>query len=52
MTRCVRRACLRGEGALDRKDWIEHRLEELAQIFGIVTKQRDPGGHGWTVLWP
>ncbi len=33
MSRCVRRACLRGEGALDRKEWIEHRLEELAQIF-------------------
>ncbi|MGC1720596.1 MAG: hypothetical protein WA746_16570 [Isosphaeraceae bacterium] len=34
MTRCVRRACLRGEGALDRKEWIEHRLEALAQVFG------------------
>jgi hypothetical protein len=38
MTRCVKRACLRGEGALDRKEWIEHRLEELAQIFGYRAK--------------
>ena len=35
LTRCVRRAFLLAEGALDRKAWIEHRLEELAQIFSI-----------------
>src|SRR6185312_13432535 len=35
-TRCVRRAFLLGEGALDRKQWIEDRLEELAQIFSIA----------------
>jgi len=34
-TRCVRRAFLLGEGSLDRKDWLEHRLEELAQIFSV-----------------
>ena len=32
-TRCVRRAFLLGEGLLDRKQWLEHRLEELARIF-------------------
>jgi hypothetical protein len=35
VTRCVRRAFLLAEGALDRKQWIENRLEELAQIFSI-----------------
>ena len=34
ITRCVRRARLLGEKQ-DRKDWIEHRLKELAEIFGI-----------------
>ena len=38
MTRCVRRASLRGAGALDRKEWIKHRLEELAQVFGHRAK--------------
>ena len=52
MTRCVRRACLRGEGGLDRKEWIEHRLEELAQVFGHRAKAARSRGHGWTVLWP
>ena len=35
MTRCVRRAFLLGEGSFDRKEWIEDRLEELAQIFAV-----------------
>lgn len=35
VTRCVRRAFLLGEGADDRKAWIEHRLEELAGIFAV-----------------
>ena len=34
-TRCVRRAFLLGEGLLDRKQWLEHRLEELARIFSV-----------------
>ena len=29
VTRCVRRAFLLSEGALDRKQWIELRLKEL-----------------------
>ena len=33
VTRCARRAFLLGEGVHDRKSWIEHRLEELAEIF-------------------
>jgi hypothetical protein len=35
ITRCVRRAFLLGEGAADRKQWIENRLEELAQTFAL-----------------
>ncbi len=35
VTRCVRRALLLAEGTCNRKDWIEKRLEELAQIFAI-----------------
>ena len=34
ITRCVRRARLLGEG-MDRKVWIETRLQELAEIFAI-----------------
>jgi len=36
VSRCVRRAFLLGEGLHDRKAWIENRLEELAQVFGIA----------------
>ncbi len=36
ITRCVRRAFLLGEGAGDRKVWIDHRLRELAQTFSIA----------------
>jgi len=36
VTRCVLRAFLLGEGTLDRKSWIEHRLQELAQIFSVA----------------
>ncbi|MDR3634131.1 MAG: hypothetical protein P4L84_10015 [Isosphaeraceae bacterium] len=36
VTRCVRRAFLLGEGADDRKLWIENRLQELAQIFAVA----------------
>ncbi|MDX2036991.1 MAG: hypothetical protein SFX72_10090, partial [Isosphaeraceae bacterium] len=35
ITRCVRHALLLGEGASSRKDWIERRLRELADIFAI-----------------
>ncbi|MGB0069584.1 MAG: hypothetical protein WBQ11_16300, partial [Isosphaeraceae bacterium] len=36
VTRCVRRAFLFGEGMHNRKSWIEHRLEELAEIFSVA----------------
>ena len=36
VTRCARRAFLLGEGMQDRKSWIEHRLEELAEIFSVA----------------
>jgi REP element-mobilizing transposase RayT len=35
ITRCVRRAFLLSEGPLNRKQWIENRLKELAEIFAI-----------------
>ena len=41
VTRCVRRAFLLGEGPLlgeeplNRKEWIERRLQELAEIFAV-----------------
>jgi REP element-mobilizing transposase RayT len=35
ISRCVQRAFLLAEGSLDRKQWIEDRLEELAEIFAI-----------------
>jgi hypothetical protein len=34
-TRCVRQAFLLGAGTFNRKEWIEDRLEELAQIFAV-----------------
>ena len=36
VTRCVRRALLLGEGPGNRKQWIENRVEELAEIFAIA----------------
>jgi hypothetical protein len=36
VTRCVRRACLLGEGDQNRKEWLENRLEELADIFAVA----------------
>ncbi|MFI5458147.1 MAG: hypothetical protein ACHRXM_22150 [Isosphaerales bacterium] len=35
VTHCVRRAFLLGEGLLDRKQCVEDRLAELAQIFAV-----------------
>ena len=35
MTRCVRRAFLLGAGDHNRKEWLENRLEELAEIFAV-----------------
>ena len=35
ITRCVRRAFPLGEGANDRKLWIENRIQELAEIVSI-----------------
>jgi hypothetical protein len=35
VTRCVRRAFLLGDEHQDRKSWIEHRLQELADIFAL-----------------
>ena len=35
ITRCVRRAFLLGEEPHRRKQWIEYRLQELAEIFAV-----------------
>jgi hypothetical protein len=35
VARCVRRASLLAEGPVDRKEWIERRLKELAEIFAV-----------------
>jgi hypothetical protein len=35
VARCVRGASLLSAGATDRKQWVESRLEELAQVFAI-----------------
>ena len=35
ISRCVRRAFLCGEGREHRKQWIEHRLRELVDIFAV-----------------
>jgi hypothetical protein len=36
ITRCVRRAFLLSEGPVNRQEWIELRLEELASIFAVA----------------
>ena len=46
VTRCVRRAFLLGDGVHDRKGWIEHRLEELAEIFSVAVA----GLRSWTII--
>ena len=35
ITRCARRAHLLDEGTSDRREWLEKRIEELAQIFAV-----------------
>ena len=34
-SRCVRRAFLLAEGPSNRKEWIENRIKELAEIFAV-----------------
>jgi hypothetical protein len=36
VTRCVRKAFLLGEGENNRKQWLENRLEELADVFAVA----------------
>ncbi len=36
VSRCVRKASLLGEGDDNRKEWLESRLEELADIFAVA----------------
>jgi hypothetical protein len=36
VSRCVRKAFLLGEGDHNRKEWLENRLEELADIFAVT----------------
>jgi hypothetical protein len=36
VSRCVRQAFLLGEGDHNRREWLENRLEELAEIFAVA----------------
>jgi putative transposase len=36
ISRCVRKAFLLGERDDDRREWLENRLEELADIFAVA----------------
>ncbi len=36
VSRCVRKAFLLGEGDHNRKEWLENRLEKLAEIFAVA----------------
>jgi hypothetical protein len=36
VTRCVRKAFLLGEGDKNRKEWLQNRLEELADVFAVA----------------
>jgi hypothetical protein len=36
VSRCVREAFLLGAGDGNRKEWIENRLEELAELFAVA----------------
>jgi putative transposase len=36
VTRCVRRAFLLGEGDQNRKEWLQNRIEELADVFAVA----------------
>ena len=35
VTRCVRRGFLLSEGSVNRREWIEQRLQELASMRGV-----------------
>jgi hypothetical protein len=48
VTRCLRQAFLLGEGVHNRKSWIEHRLEDLGEIFSVAVNADDE--FGWLVL--
>jgi hypothetical protein len=36
VSRCVRKAFSLGEGDHNRREWLENRLEELAEIFAVA----------------
>jgi hypothetical protein len=36
VSRCIRKAFLLGTGESNRKDWLENRLEELADVFAVA----------------
>ncbi len=45
ITRCVRRAFLLSEGPVNRQEWVELRLEELASIFAVAKVEDKGRGH-------
>ena len=46
VTRCVRRAVLLGEGANDRKIWLDKRIEELLSALGRLHRPAIPERQG------
>jgi hypothetical protein len=62
ITRCVRHTFLLAAGKFDRTEWIERRLEELAEIVAVsvggfsvmdhhlqvLARLDSGGGHGWS----
>jgi hypothetical protein len=36
VTRCIRKACLLGEGDNNRKEWLKNRFDELADVFAVA----------------
>ncbi len=47
VSRCVRKAFLLGEGDHNRKEWLENRLEELAEIFAVAVGGFAVMDNGW-----
>jgi hypothetical protein len=49
-TRCVRRAFLLEEGKSNRKEWLENRIEELAEIFAVGVDRFSESQKGQAML--
>jgi hypothetical protein len=52
ISRCVRMAFLLGEGDDDRREWLENRLEELADIFAVAVGGFFMMNGAGRIYWP